>query len=469
MGKVYEAEERLSRRRVALKVLRPELGRSEEGRRLFLNEMNDPRAPRSPEHRPQPGLHRGRRRARDGARVPRGRDAARAGWPRAGACRGRRRSAIAADVAAALAAAHGQEPPIVHRDLKPENLMVIARRPGEGDGLRHRQGAAGDPQEHDAQRRHAPVHEPRADRRRARSISARDLYCLGLVLYEALAGRSAVRVGVAARAAQPPVHGGAAAAARRRARRSCRAGSSGCSCGCSRSRPTAGRRRREEVLAALEPFVTAADVAPARPAAPRGDAPAAVAPPLSAIGVDARGGGAAGRRRAPRHHRAGRARRRAPREISTRRRARDRARALPRSPRRHLPGAPRARTSRRADPGGGGDGGARAERGVDLGARRDLPHCRRRRDAGAGSSRSARTASAASPARARRRRARGSRARRPGRRLGQWLRDREPVAWRERGRAGRARSPTRRPPASEASLFPGPLEPGPHRGRRRSR
>src|ERR1700759_3078691 len=39
MGKVYEAEERLSHRRVALKVLRPELTRNEDGRRLFLNEM----------------------------------------------------------------------------------------------------------------------------------------------------------------------------------------------------------------------------------------------------------------------------------------------------------------------------------------------------------------------------------------------------------------------------------------------
>src|SRR3984885_15781152 len=39
MGKVYEAEERLSKRRVALKVLRPELTKTEEGRRLFLNEM----------------------------------------------------------------------------------------------------------------------------------------------------------------------------------------------------------------------------------------------------------------------------------------------------------------------------------------------------------------------------------------------------------------------------------------------
>src|SRR5690349_6009420 len=40
MGKVYEAEERLSRRRVALKVLRPELGRSEDARAMFINEMN---------------------------------------------------------------------------------------------------------------------------------------------------------------------------------------------------------------------------------------------------------------------------------------------------------------------------------------------------------------------------------------------------------------------------------------------
>ena len=39
MGKVYEAEERLSRRRVALKILRPELRGSEQGRQMFLNEM----------------------------------------------------------------------------------------------------------------------------------------------------------------------------------------------------------------------------------------------------------------------------------------------------------------------------------------------------------------------------------------------------------------------------------------------
>ncbi len=39
MGRVYEAEERLSKRRVALKVLRDELSKSEHARSLFLTEM----------------------------------------------------------------------------------------------------------------------------------------------------------------------------------------------------------------------------------------------------------------------------------------------------------------------------------------------------------------------------------------------------------------------------------------------
>src|SRR5262245_43880493 len=39
MGKVYEAEERLSKRRVALKVLHSELSKSEHARKLFMNEM----------------------------------------------------------------------------------------------------------------------------------------------------------------------------------------------------------------------------------------------------------------------------------------------------------------------------------------------------------------------------------------------------------------------------------------------
>ena len=57
MGKVYEAEERLSKRRVALKVLRPELARSEEGRRLFLNEMTILAHLDLSQHRALLGLH----------------------------------------------------------------------------------------------------------------------------------------------------------------------------------------------------------------------------------------------------------------------------------------------------------------------------------------------------------------------------------------------------------------------------
>ena len=39
MGKVYEAEERLSARKLAVKVLRPELAKVPSARRLFVNEM----------------------------------------------------------------------------------------------------------------------------------------------------------------------------------------------------------------------------------------------------------------------------------------------------------------------------------------------------------------------------------------------------------------------------------------------
>jgi eukaryotic-like serine/threonine-protein kinase len=119
MGKVYEAEERLSHRRV------PELRSSEQGRQMFLNEMT------ILAHLDHPNIVRSlastelegelvmvleylegetlRQRLATRGRLP---------WTEA--------VAITADVAAALTAAHGQEPPIVHRDLKPENLMIVA-------------------------------------------------------------------------------------------------------------------------------------------------------------------------------------------------------------------------------------------------------------------------------------------------------------------------------------------------------
>src|SRR5579863_8106985 len=123
MGRVYEAEERLSKRRVALKVLRPELTRSEEGRRLFLGEMQilagieHPNLVRSLATCEVDGqlvmaleFVEGRTlRAELGER-------GRLAWPEA--------VRVVVAIADGLAAAHAQDPPVVHRDLKPENVML---------------------------------------------------------------------------------------------------------------------------------------------------------------------------------------------------------------------------------------------------------------------------------------------------------------------------------------------------------
>ena len=124
MGKVFEAEERLSKRRVALKVLRTELARSEEGRRLFLNEMT------ILAHLDHKNIVRSLACTEvDGQLVMaleflegqtlRGllTDQSRLAWTEA--------VGIAVQVASALSAAHRQEPAIVHRDLKPENIMML--------------------------------------------------------------------------------------------------------------------------------------------------------------------------------------------------------------------------------------------------------------------------------------------------------------------------------------------------------
>ncbi len=187
MGKVYEATERLSGRRVALKVLRPELCRSEPVRRLFENEMSilagldHPHVVRCLACAEVDGelmmaleLLPGRT-LREVLR-----EKGRLDWVEA--------AGLVGQIARALGAAHEHEPPIVHRDLKPENVMVLDDGTAKvtdfgvaklvaalGSATTHSVGTLAymSPEQIDA----GPVDQ--------RS----DLYALGVVLYELLAGQ----------------------------------------------------------------------------------------------------------------------------------------------------------------------------------------------------------------------------------------------------------------------------------------
>ncbi|KIG13121.1 serine/threonine protein kinase [Enhygromyxa salina] len=187
MGKVYEAEERLSKRRVALKVLRSELSRSEVGRRQFVNEMgilaslDDPHVVRCLHCTEVDGELIMALEFLEGETLRERmlRDRALA-WDEV--------VAIAWQVAAALEAAHAGEQPIIHRDLKPENVMLL-------DGGRVKvmdfgiakivQAAAGNTT-HSV----GTLQYMSPEQIDARPLSPRsDLYALGLVMWELLAGR----------------------------------------------------------------------------------------------------------------------------------------------------------------------------------------------------------------------------------------------------------------------------------------
>ncbi|MEZ4443998.1 MAG: serine/threonine-protein kinase [Polyangiaceae bacterium] len=187
MGRVYEAEERLSKRRVALKVLREELARSEQARGLFLNEMQ------ILAHLEHPNIVRSlasveadgklctvlefldgrtlREVLNDRGRLP---------WEEA--------AYIVTCVARALVAAHGQEPPVIHRDLKPENIMLL-----EGGGVKVMDfGIAKLVQELNQTNTQSvgTLQYMSPEQIDAQTVDHRtDLYCLGLVFYELLAGR----------------------------------------------------------------------------------------------------------------------------------------------------------------------------------------------------------------------------------------------------------------------------------------
>jgi len=189
MGRVYEAEERLSQRKVALKVLRPEITKSEEGRRAFLNEMrilallehkNLVRSLASLEINGDLvmvlELLQGRTLRDEMA---------------AGPVRWQRAIEIVLQIASALEVTHRQTPPIIHRDLKPENVMVIAKENDplcikvmdfgvakilEGAQLASTQSVG-------------TLQYMSPEQIDATGVDARsDLYALGLIFYELIAG-----------------------------------------------------------------------------------------------------------------------------------------------------------------------------------------------------------------------------------------------------------------------------------------
>ncbi|MFV8754386.1 serine/threonine-protein kinase [Nannocystaceae bacterium ST9] len=124
MGEVYEAEEQLTRRRVAIKILHADLGRSAQGRRQFVGEMSilasldDPHVVRC--------LHCAEIEGQlimvleylEGQTL---RDVIK----QRGALPWTEVAGIAWQIAAALRAAQAHRPAIVHRDLKPENTMCL--------------------------------------------------------------------------------------------------------------------------------------------------------------------------------------------------------------------------------------------------------------------------------------------------------------------------------------------------------
>src|SRR5687768_4853160 len=187
MGKVFEAEERLSGRKLALKVLRPELARSEPARRLFENEMtvlsrlDHPNIVRCLACSEVAGdlvmaleLLEGRTLRSlmlDAGAVP---------WERA--------VGIVAQMASALSSAHEHAPPIVHRDLKPENVMVLARDAIKVTdfGIAKVLAALGSKTTHSV----GTLQYMSPEQIDAGPVDGRsDLYALGLVFYELVAGR----------------------------------------------------------------------------------------------------------------------------------------------------------------------------------------------------------------------------------------------------------------------------------------
>jgi eukaryotic-like serine/threonine-protein kinase len=189
MGIVYEATERLSGRRVALKVLHSNLARSDGARDRFFSEM---RIMAGLEH---PNIVRSLASAEIDGKLAIALEfiegcTLREELARVGRLSVSRTITIASAVAAALASAHGASAPVVHRDLKPENLMLasdgrikvmdfgVAKVLGDGPGHTHTTQAVGTVQYMSPEQAGGGTISPQTD-----------LYALGLLIYEMLGGR----------------------------------------------------------------------------------------------------------------------------------------------------------------------------------------------------------------------------------------------------------------------------------------
>jgi len=187
MGRVYEAQERLSMRRVALKVLREDISQREEARALFLQEtqilahLEHPNIVRSLASLEADGKLITVLEFLDGQTL-------RQAMSSRGSFDWQEAAGVVLCMARALTAAHGQEPPVIHRDLKPENVMLL----DDGTVKVTDFGIAKLVQELNQTNTQSvgTLLYMSPEQIDAKTVDQRaDLYCLGLVFYELLAGR----------------------------------------------------------------------------------------------------------------------------------------------------------------------------------------------------------------------------------------------------------------------------------------
>ena len=191
MAQVYAAEEALSKRRVAVKILRTELIHSDQDRRQFfseikiltsLNHANIVRCLACTEFEGRPLMVLERLEGWTLRKMLVSRHAL--PWPEV--------IRYTIQIANALEAAHTRRPSVVHRDLKPENVIV------EGDGrvkvmdfgiakiVRTMTGTT----DHTLGHAHGTLQYMSPEQIDASNVDGRaDLFALGLLMWEMLAGR----------------------------------------------------------------------------------------------------------------------------------------------------------------------------------------------------------------------------------------------------------------------------------------